>query len=97
MEASADGIASALSDLMALSYVNPLMSNFSLPLQILIGKILSIALLIWLVMPWVTQVFGFWLNPKRKSWRLEAFGMSALAISIVAFVVFFRILASVHR
>jgi len=82
---------------MALSYVNPLMSNFSLPLQMLSGNILSIALLTWLVMPWVTQ--GFWVlaQSKEKELALGSAWHECSGNKYSEIRGFFRILASVQR
>jgi len=47
---------------MALTFLNPLMHNLPFAVQMLIGNILSVALLTWLVMPRVSQFLNFWLT-----------------------------------
>lgn len=82
---------------MALSYLNPLMSNLSLSIQMLIGNILSVALLTWLVMPWVTRFFDFWLSPKSSSWSIEALGLGTATVGMAVFVALFQLIAMMIR
>jgi uncharacterized protein len=77
---------------MVLTYLNPLTRNLSLPVQMLIGNILSVGLLTWLVMPKVTQFLGFWLTAARGDWKREALGLCTVAFGLALFVVTFRIL-----
>jgi uncharacterized protein len=76
---------------MLLTFLNPLMGGLSLAVQMLIGNIISVALLTWLVMPWVSQLFGFWLGPTRRDWKGEALGLCMMAAGIAAFVLIFRV------
>jgi uncharacterized protein len=82
---------------MALSYLNPLMSSLSLPVQMLIGNILSVALLTWLVMPLVSGLFEFWLCPRTNSRGVEVLGLGIMIGGIATFVVLFRLLAAALR
>jgi antibiotic biosynthesis monooxygenase (ABM) superfamily enzyme len=75
---------------MVLAYLNPLMSNLSLPVQMLISNLLSVALLTWLVMPGVTQVLGFWLAAAAGDWKREALGLGTVAFGLGLFVGIFR-------
>lgn len=73
---------------------NPLIKGLSLPIRMMIGNALSVALLTWLIMPCVTRWLGFWLDirPADQSsvrWRREALGLltvaALLALSVGAF------------
>jgi uncharacterized protein len=74
---------------MVLTFLNPLERGLSLAVQMLIGNILSVAMLTWLVMPWVSKFFAFWLTPPI-SWLNEILGVGAVAIGLALFVLLFR-------
>jgi antibiotic biosynthesis monooxygenase (ABM) superfamily enzyme len=74
---------------MVLTFLNPLMHNLSFAVQMLIGNILSVALLTWLVMPRVSQFLNFWLAPVRD-WKNEALGLFTVAAGLVLFVLIFQ-------
>ena len=75
---------------MVLTYLNPLMRNLSLPVQMLIGNILSVALLTWAVMPQVTRLLGFWLNRSHGGRTREVLGLCTVATGLALFVLIFR-------
>ena len=75
---------------MALSYLNPLMRGWSMPIQMLIGNVLSCIALTWLVMPRVSQFLRFWLNSSERDWRREALGLGTIAAGLAMFVMFFK-------
>ena len=75
---------------MALSYLNPLMRGLSMPIQMLIGNVLSCIALTWLVMPRVSQFLRFWLDSSGRDWRREALGLGTIAAGLAMFVVFFK-------
>jgi hypothetical protein len=75
---------------MALSYLNPLMRGWSMPIQMLIGNVLSCIALTWLVMPRVSQFLWFWLNSSGRDWRREALGLGTIAAGLAMFVVLFK-------
>jgi antibiotic biosynthesis monooxygenase (ABM) superfamily enzyme len=75
---------------MVLSFLNPLMHNLSFAVQMLIGNILSVALLTWLVMPRVSQFLNFWLAARVRDWKNEALGLFAVAAGLVLFVLIFQ-------
>jgi hypothetical protein len=77
---------------MALTFLNPLWQNRSLPVQMLFGNILSVALLTWLIMPAVSRLLGFWLESPTRDWKNEALGLSTVAIGLLLFVLIFRAL-----
>lgn len=79
---------------MVLGYLNPLYRNLALsfPVAMLIGNILSVVLLTWLVMPWVSRLFNFWLQPTSRGWRRETLGICAVALGLALFVLIFRTL-----
>jgi antibiotic biosynthesis monooxygenase (ABM) superfamily enzyme len=56
----------------------------------LIGNILSVALLTWLVMPRVSQFLNFWLAARVRDWKNEALGLFAVAAGLVLFVLIFQ-------
>ena len=78
--------------LMVLSLLNPLMRSLSFPVRMLIGNILSVALLTWLVMPGATRFLGFWLNSHSHNWKHEALGLLTVAGTLAVFALAFRIL-----
>jgi uncharacterized protein len=77
---------------MVLTFLNPLMRSLSLAVQMLIGNILSVALLTWLVMPRVSQFLSFWLNSHGGNWRREALGLGTVALGLALFVLVFLVL-----
>jgi antibiotic biosynthesis monooxygenase (ABM) superfamily enzyme len=74
---------------MVLTFLNPLERGLSLAVQMLIGNILSVAFLTWLVMPWVSKFFAFWLTPPN-SWLNEVIGLGAAITGLALFVLLFR-------
>jgi uncharacterized protein len=77
---------------MVLTFFNPLMHNLSFVVQMLIGNILSVALLTWLVMPRVSQFLNFWLAAPVRDLKNEALGLSTVAVGLVLFVLIFQAL-----
>jgi antibiotic biosynthesis monooxygenase (ABM) superfamily enzyme len=77
---------------MALNFLNPLWHNWSFAAQMLIGNILSVALLTWLVMPWVIRLLNFWLAGPTRNLRNEVLGLSIVVGGLVSFVLIFRAL-----
>jgi len=77
---------------MVLTYLNPLMRNLSLPVQMFISNFLSVSLLTWLVMPRVTQFLSFWLTAATGNWKREAVGRGTVALGLGLFVGIFRML-----
>jgi antibiotic biosynthesis monooxygenase (ABM) superfamily enzyme len=78
---------------MILGYLtNPLMASLSFPIQMLIGNLLSIIVLTWLVMPFVTRVLGFWLAARADDWKTQALGIGVIAASLAVFVFIFRMI-----
>lgn len=75
---------------MVLTYLNPLMTNLSMAVQMFIGNILSVALLTWLVMPQVSRFLGFWLSREGHSLKREVLGLCTVAAGLVLFVLIFR-------
>jgi antibiotic biosynthesis monooxygenase (ABM) superfamily enzyme len=76
---------------MVLSYLNPLMQNLSMAVQMFIGNILSVALLTWLVMPQVSRFLSFWLNGHDKNLKREVLGLCTVAAGLILFVLIFRL------
>jgi antibiotic biosynthesis monooxygenase (ABM) superfamily enzyme len=70
----------------------PLMRNLSLPVQMLIGNTLSVALLTFLIMPWVSRWLDFWLSIPAQGgvWWREALGICTVAAFLTLFVVVFQ-------
>ena len=75
---------------MALSFLNPVERNLSFPVQMLIGNILSCALLTWLVMPMVSRLLGFWLGSTGWNWRREAMGLCTVTAGLTLVLVVFK-------
>ncbi len=77
---------------MALTFLNPLWQNQSLSVRMLLGNILSVALLTWLVMPAVSRLLGFWLSSTGRNWKREALGIGTVAAGLALFVLAFRMI-----
>jgi hypothetical protein len=77
---------------MFLMYLNPLMRGLPMPVQMLIGNILSVSALTWLVMPKVSQLLNFWLSSNYRNWRGEVLGLGTVTIGLTFFVLLFRLL-----
>jgi len=77
---------------MVLNFLNPLWHNFSFPVQMLIGNILSCILLTWRVMPRVSQFLNFWLAAPVRNWKNEALGLCTITAGLVLLVVIFKAL-----
>lgn len=75
---------------MVLTFLNPLMHNLSFAVQMLIGNILSVALLTWLVMPRVSQFLNFWLAARVRDWKNEALGVGTVLAGLALFVFIFQ-------
>jgi antibiotic biosynthesis monooxygenase (ABM) superfamily enzyme len=75
---------------MALSFLNPLWHNLAFAKQMLIGNMLSVSLLTYLVMPWVSRFLNFWLAAPARDWKNEALGLTAVAAGLALFVVIFQ-------
>ena len=80
---------------MFLTFLNPLMHSLSMPVQMLIGNVLSVAILTWLVMPRVSQLLNFWLNSNYRNWWGEVVGPSAVTVGLALFVLLFQMLLKV--
>ena len=74
---------------MVLTYLNPLMRNLPLAVQMLLSNILSVAMLTWLVMPKVTEFLGFWLRAASGDWKKEALGCCMVAFGLTVSVFIF--------
>jgi antibiotic biosynthesis monooxygenase (ABM) superfamily enzyme len=77
---------------MALTFLSPLWRNLSLPVQMLIGNTLSVALLTWWVMPSVTRLLSSWLTGASKDWRNELLGIGTVVAGLALFVLIFKLL-----
>ena len=77
---------------MALTFLNPLWQNQSLSVRMLLGNILSVALLTWLVMPAVSRLLGFWLSSTGRNWKREVLGIGIVAAGLALFVLAFRMI-----
>ena len=75
---------------MVLNFLNPLWRNLPFADQMLIGNILSVALLTYLVMPWVSRFLNFWLTAPARDWKNEAIGLSTVAAGLALFVLIFQ-------
>jgi antibiotic biosynthesis monooxygenase (ABM) superfamily enzyme len=45
--------------------LNPLLSGLPRPLKVLASLVASVAIMVWIVLPWLTRVFSGWLHPRR--------------------------------
>jgi antibiotic biosynthesis monooxygenase (ABM) superfamily enzyme len=80
---------------MVLTLLNPLMHGLSMPVQMLIGNILSVAVLTWVVMPRVSRFLNFWLSSNSRDWSNEILGMGAVGVGLSLFVLLFQMLLKV--
>lgn len=46
--------------------LKPLLAGLPGPLQVLASLVVSVALMVWLVLPWLTRVFSGWLHPRSS-------------------------------
>lgn len=77
---------------MALNLLTPLWHTLPFPDQMLIGNILSCALLTYLVMPRVSQFLNFWLTAPVRDWKNEAQGLAMVAAGLGLFVFLFQMI-----
>jgi hypothetical protein len=75
---------------MVLNFLTPLWRRLPFPEQMLIGNILSCALLTYLIMPWVSQFLNFWLAGSVRDWKSEALGFGAVIGGLALFVFIFQ-------
>ncbi|MDO8432463.1 MAG: antibiotic biosynthesis monooxygenase [Candidatus Binatus sp.] len=75
---------------MVLNFLTPLWHTLPFPQQMLIGNILSCALLTYLVMPRVSQFLNFWLTAPVRDWKNEALGVGAVLAGLALFVFIFQ-------
>src|SRR5208282_2263844 len=75
---------------MVLNFLNPLWRNLSFAESMLIGNILSVGLLTYLVMPWVSRFLNFWLTAPARDWKNEAIGLSTVAAGLALFMLIFQ-------
>jgi antibiotic biosynthesis monooxygenase (ABM) superfamily enzyme len=74
-----------------------IMQEWSLPSSMIVNNLITSSILTWLVMPLVSQVFGFWLYPasqptvQKKDWL----GTLAIAGALVLMVLLFNALVGV--
>ena len=77
---------------MVLNFMTPLWHNLSFPAQMLIGNILSVALLTWIVMPAVSRLLNSWLKGSIGDWKNEMMGLGTVMIGLVLFLLLFEAL-----
>ena len=77
---------------MVLDFLNPLWRSLPFAEQMLIGNVLSVALLTWPVMPMVSRFLNFWLAAPVRDWKNEALGLSTVAAGLALFVFVFKAL-----
>lgn len=71
-----------------------LMQSWTLPNSMIINNIITSSILTWVVMPLVTRLLGFWLQPnyQQTSWEKDALGatvvIAALGVMVLLFNVF---------
>ncbi len=44
--------------------LNPVLSGFPRPLKVLASLVVSVAIMVWIVLPWLTRLFSGWLHPR---------------------------------
>ncbi len=46
--------------------LSPVLVGLPGPLQVLVSLVVSVALMVWIVLPWLTRLFSGWLHPRRE-------------------------------
>jgi antibiotic biosynthesis monooxygenase (ABM) superfamily enzyme len=46
--------------------LGPLLADLPGPLRVLVSLVVSVATMVWFVLPWLTRVFAGWLQPRTK-------------------------------
>lgn len=49
--------------------LSPVLSGLPGPLQVLVSLVVSVALMVWIVLPWLTRLFAGWLHPRPERRR----------------------------
>jgi hypothetical protein len=44
--------------------LNPVLSGLPGPLKVLASLVASVAIMVWIVLPWLTRLFSKWLHPR---------------------------------
>ncbi len=47
--------------------LSPVLVGLPGPLQVLVSLVVSVALMVWIVLPWLTRLFSGWLHPRPES------------------------------
>ena len=76
--------------MLELLYLSPLLQSLNLAVATFVGNLLSVAALTWLLVPWASRAFGWWLRPAPGvPLRTEVAGISLIiglyAISVLVF------------
>jgi len=74
-------------------YLNPHLGDIGLPLLMLVGNMISVALLTWLIMPQANRCLHFWLFPKKRSWILDLGVAAGLVLLLLLMWRLFVVLA----
>jgi len=46
--------------------LSPVLSGLPGPLSVLVSLVVSVALMVWIVLPWLTRLFSGWLHPRPE-------------------------------
>ncbi|GHC09602.1 antibiotic biosynthesis monooxygenase [Cerasicoccus arenae] len=72
-------------------YFNPLFGKSTpFALVMLFGNAVSVALLTWVIMPFVNRLLGWWLLPKKKSAALDIGGAIGIMLTLIAMYFLFN-------
>ena len=74
-----------------LSLLGSWTQNLSMPIQVLVRNMLSVAALTWFVMPLITRLLWRWLHPTYRTWARDLLGASLVAAGIAGLVVLFEL------
>ena len=66
-----------------------LMTSWPLPMQMFMNNLVSCSLLTWFVMPWVSKLLKFWLQPAQQTRRNTLVGCLLLALAYSLMVLIF--------
>lgn len=65
-------------------YFFPLVADWPKSLAIYVGLAINLALMSWVLMPYVTSLMGFWLRPcKTAGWKTELAGLGIIVGAII--------------